>query len=215
MKGFHRKLSWFSLRQTALMILAMMMLISNWQSNRTSVVYADSVIPNHSIRVRILANSNSIADQAMKRVVQNAVSAQLDEWALKPHSIGEARQIIIAHIPALQETVRQILAKHDYNYAYKVELGIVPFPVKTYGHQVYPAGNYEALLITLGNGQGHNWWCVLFPPLCFTNAFTGGTPATNQHASLQITSKAQIHFYLWDKSKVFYTWFMHEWQMLV
>lgn len=196
-----------SVRQFGLMVFAIIMLISCWESNRNNVALADSAIPEQSIRLRILANSDTVEDQAMKRLVRDAVIAQMNTWVKQPDGIEAARRIVRAQLPALREVVGRELAAHGYSYPYQVELGNVPFPTKMYGNRVYPAGDYEALRITLGRGVGQNWWCVLFPPLCFVDAVSGEAvgkdPSSDAAAkpSLQIKSKKQIHFFLWDKAK--------------
>lgn len=197
----------FSARQLVLMVFAIIVLISCWESNRNNIALADSVIPEQSIRLRILANSDSIEDQVMKRRVRDVVIAQMNNWVTEPDGIENARRVVLEQLPAIQTLVSSELAAHGYHYAVKVELGQVPFPTKMYGTRVYPAGSYEALRITLGQGEGQNWWCVLFPPLCFVDAVSGEavaeatTPNKASEPTLQIKSKKQIHFYLWDKTK--------------
>jgi stage II sporulation protein R len=198
----------FSIRQLVLIVFAIIVLISCWESNRNNIALADSAIPEQSIRLRILANSDSIEDQVMKRLVRDAVIAQMNTWVKEPDGIERARLVVLEQLPALEALVKRELAVHGYYYAVRVELGKVPFPTKMYGNRVYPAGDYEALRITLGRGEGQNWWCVLFPPLCFVDAVSGeavGKAATSPNESklsLQIKSKKQIHFYLWDKTKL-------------
>jgi stage II sporulation protein R len=196
-----------SARQLFLMVFAIIVLISCWESNRNNIALADSVIPEQSIRLRILANSDSIEDQVMKRRVRDVVIAQMNKWVKAPDGIEDARRTVLEQLPAIQTLVNSELAAHGYHYAVQVELGQVPFPTKMYGNRVYPAGQYEALRITLGQGEGQNWWCVLFPPLCFVDAISGEAVAEKTTSSnvseptLQIKSKKQIHFFLWDKTK--------------
>ncbi|MEX2459732.1 MAG: stage II sporulation protein R [Paenibacillaceae bacterium] len=198
----------FLTRQWVLMVFVIIVLISSWESNRNNIALADSAIPEQSIRLRILANSDSIEDQVMKRRVRDAVIAQMNTWVKEPDGIENARRVVREQLPALQTLVTSELALYGYHYTVQVELGQVPFPTKMYGTRVYPAGNYEALRITLGRGEGQNWWCVLFPPLCFVDAVTGeavGKATASDKASppsIQIKSKKQIHFYLWDKAKL-------------
>jgi stage II sporulation protein R len=197
----------FSIRQLVLMVFAIIVLISCWESNRNNIALADSAIPEQSIRLRILANSDSIEDQVMKRLVRDAVITQMNTWVKEPDSIERIRLAVLEQLPALEALVKRELAAHGFYYAVRVELGNVPFPTKMYGNRVYPAGDYEALRITLGRGVGQNWWCVLFPPLCFVDAISGEAVASDSNSqaatqpSLQIKSKKQIHFYLWDKTK--------------
>lgn len=133
------------------------------------------VIPNEAIRLRILANSDSEKDQALKRKVRDQVKAQIDTWVADLTSIDDARLIIQSRIPELEQTVAQVLKEEGSKQSYKVEFGKhIKFPTKLYGNFLYPAGEYEAVLVTLGKGEGANWWCVLFPPLCFLD-FSSGT----------------------------------------
>ncbi|MCY9591757.1 stage II sporulation protein R [Paenibacillus chitinolyticus] len=152
--------------------LAIMMM--SWEGTRSNAALAEGAIPDQSIRLRILANSDKPEDQAIKRLVRDAIVAQMNEWVTGPHSIDEARQIVQQNLPVLEEVVRNTLTSRGLGgLPYTVELGQVPFPTKMYGNRVYPAGDYEALRVSLGEGKGQNWWCVLFPPLCFVDGVSG------------------------------------------
>jgi len=148
---------------------ALMMLVTCWEASLTNAAIAGQSIPSESIRIRIIANSDSAGDQWIKGKVRDAVVRAVNGWINDPHNIEQARADIRAHIPQLEQVVGEELSKYGYSYPYKVELGMVPFPAKVFGNRVYPAGEYEALRITLGGGEGLNWWCVLYPPLCFVN----------------------------------------------
>ncbi|KAF0996679.1 stage II sporulation protein R [Geobacillus sp. TFV-3] len=124
-------------------------------------------IPNEAIRLRILANSDADEDQQLKRKVRDAVNAQINGWVAELTSFEEAKRAIRSHLPDIEQTVARVLRDEQSDQTYKVEFGPVHFPTKVYGNYVYPAGVYDAVLITLGEGKGANWWCVLFPPLCF------------------------------------------------
>lgn len=155
------------------LILAIMMLVMSWESMKSDAAVASGAIPEESIRLRILANSDSPADQAVKRHIRDAVVADMERYATQSQTIEEARRTIASRLPAIEELVRRELTQRGFDYAVKAELGSVPFPTKMYGGTVYPAGDYEALRITLGAGAGQNWWCVLFPPLCFVDSVSG------------------------------------------
>lgn len=131
------------------------------------------VIPDEAIRLRILANSNGSEDQEVKRMVRDAVNEQITEWVSDLTSIDDARQTIVANLQVIEQIVENILLEEGITYSYQVDFAKVQFPTKLYGNFLYPAGEYEAVLITLGNGIGANWWCVLFPPLCFLDFSTG------------------------------------------
>jgi stage II sporulation protein R len=130
-------------------------------------------IPDDAIRLRILANSNSAADQSVKRKIRDAVNANVEQWVQELHSAEQAKRVIRSHLGDIRKTVATELMAMGLHENYKVTLGKADFPTKMYGGYVYPAGKYEALVVTLGQGDGANWWCVLFPPLCFLDFDNG------------------------------------------
>lgn len=136
------------------------------------------VIPNEAIRLRILANSNSEQDQEIKRIVRDRVNAQITEWVSDLTSMEAAREKIITNLDILEATAKEVLEENGVNQKVQIRFGEVDFPTKLYGNFLYPAGKYEAVLITLGEGTGANWWCVLFPPLCFLD-FSSGTAVSD------------------------------------
>lgn len=131
------------------------------------------VIPNEAIRLRILANSDKEADQALKRKVRDAVNAEITKWVEELTSIEEARSLIKSRLPEIKKIAEEVVEKEQSSQTVKAEFAKVQFPTKLYGQFLYPAGEYEAVLITLGEGKGANWWCVLFPPLCFLDFSNG------------------------------------------
>lgn len=131
------------------------------------------VIPSDAIRLRILANSDSAEDQALKRLVRDEVNEEITKWVAQLTSKEEAREVIQAGLPEIERIAKRIVAEQKAEQEVKVEFGLVDFPTKLYGEFLYPAGKYEAILITLGEGKGANWWCVLFPPLCFLDFSNG------------------------------------------
>ncbi|KKI89681.1 stage II sporulation protein R [Bacillus sp. SA1-12] len=131
------------------------------------------VIPDEAIRLRILANSNSDEDQELKRKVRDAVNKEITEWVEELTSVEAARKLIQSRLPQIEAIVEGVLEKENKQQSYSVDFGNVNFPTKLYGNFVYPAGEYEAILITLGEAKGANWWCVLFPPLCFLDFSNG------------------------------------------
>lgn len=157
-------------------VLLVMLLAMCWENALNSAAIVEGAIPEEAIRLRILANSDSASDQAVKRHVRDAVAGELRKRSAGADSIGEAREAIAGALPELETLVKRELEARGFGYQATVKFGPVPFPAKIYGNRVYPAGEYEALLITLGEGKGENWWCVLFPPLCFADAVGVGKP---------------------------------------
>ncbi|PEX88651.1 stage II sporulation protein R [Bacillus cereus] len=141
-----------------------------------------SVIPKEAVRLRILANSDSDKDQALKRKVRDEVKAQIDGWVADLTSFEEARKVIQSHIPEIEKTVANTLKKEGSKETFQVKFSKnVKFPTKVYGNFIYPAGEYEAVLITIGEGEGANWWCVLFPPMCFLDFSSGTAVRKEEH----------------------------------
>lgn len=163
-----------------------MILMMAWEGQKSDAAVAEVSIPQESIRLRILANSDGAGDQLVKRQIRDQVVEQINQWVAgleDPQSLEQARALIQSHLPELNDLVGGELARRGIDYSYKVELGTVPFPTKMYGGRVYPAGEYEALRVTLGAGKGQNWWCVLFPPLCFIDAGSGDAAAAEPAAA--------------------------------
>ncbi|HDR4421641.1 TPA: stage II sporulation protein R [Bacillus cereus] len=141
-----------------------------------------SVIPKEAVRLRILANSDSDKDQALKRKVRDEVKAQIDGWVADLTSFEDARKVIQSHIPEIEKTVANTLKQEGSKDSFQVKFSKnVKFPTKVYGNFIYPAGEYEAVLITIGEGEGANWWCVLFPPMCFLDFSSGTAVRKEEH----------------------------------
>lgn len=141
----------------------------NLFQKQTEMTY---MIPEEAIRLRILANSDSDGDQRMKQLVRDEVYTFIHESIQTFDNIDLARLTIAKNLPKIEKIVEQTLAENGVSDTFNVFFRKkVVFPHKTYGSFVYPAGEYEAILITIGEGKGENWWCVLFPPLCFIDFF--------------------------------------------
>lgn len=119
------------------------------------------------IRLHVLANSDSPADQRLKLLVRDAVVNYLAPKLEGVNDKSQVRQIIAENkIELISLSSRILLAQGAY-YPVDIEIGVFDFPVKSYGDIVLPAGKYEAVRVLIGDAEGANWWCVLFPPLCF------------------------------------------------
>ncbi len=118
------------------------------------------IIPNKAIRFRVIANSNSLEDQREKEIIKEKVEEEVYNLINGTTSSEDVRSLIKNNMESIEKIV------NDYKVDYKINYGYNYFPVKNYKGVLYPAGNYESLVITLGEGIGDNFWCVLFPPLC-------------------------------------------------
>ncbi len=156
-----------------MIVLSLGTILSLYMPKTEAAEKESIVIPGEAIRLRILANSDFTKDQAIKRKVRDAVNAKITLWVQDLTSMEKARAVIKGKLPEIQETAEKVVREHGSDQPVKVEFGKVQFPTKLYGQYLYPAGEYQAVLITLGSGEGANWWCVLYPPLCFLDFSNG------------------------------------------
>lgn len=143
--------------------LAILICVSNLE-------FSEQIEKDSLIRIHVLANSDSQADQQLKLQVKDAVVGYLQPQLEQSHSIEESRQIIQDQLSQIAQTATNTLRQAGCSYDVTLQYGHFDFPVKYYGSFSLPAGNYEALRILIGQGKGQNWWCVLFPPMCFTDS---------------------------------------------
>lgn len=122
------------------------------------------------LRFHVLANSDSESDQALKLKVRDAVGAQMAEVLSDAESLAECEELVTANMDAIERTAERVIAQEGYTYTVDAFLQEVSFPVKTYGNYTFPAGEYEALELVIGEGEGHNWWCVMYPNMCFSGS---------------------------------------------
>lgn len=123
---------------------------------------------DNMLRVRVIANSNSEYDQKIKNNVSNNLKTKLYNLLKEEDSIETARKKINDNMSVLSNNVKDSLEGIDYSY--NINYGYNYFPEKEYKGKTYKEGKYESLLVTLGEGKGDNWWCILFPPLCLLEA---------------------------------------------
>lgn len=122
------------------------------------------------LRFHVLANSDEEYDQELKLKVRDAVGAQMAELLSDAKSRAECEQIIQRELDEIARTAQSVIKEEGYSYEAETFLREVEFPVKTYGDYTFPAGTYEALEIVIGEGEGHNWWCVMYPNMCFAGS---------------------------------------------
>ena len=137
------------------------------------------------IRLHVIANSDSLSDQRLKLKVRDAVIAYMDDQD-ELSTVSETREHLESNLDRLETIANGVIAAEGYDYDAKAKLGVRYIPEKSYGDMTFPAGNYEALNITLGDGEGANWWCVVFPPLCLLDE---GTAELTDPQDLQLRWK--------------------------
>ena len=154
-----------------LVIISMMTISINGETKEKENLSED--YKDKLIRFHVLANSNSDEDQELKLKVRDAIINYLKPKLINSNSINESENIIKNEYDNLEKIARDIIVENGYNYEVKVGIDYSTFPTKQYSSIVLPAGEYKALRIIIGEGKGKNWWCVMFPPLCFVDEENG------------------------------------------
>lgn len=135
--------------------------------------HASEQLAGQVLRFHVLADSDSEKDQQVKMQVKSAVISYLQEEMGEKRSLSGTKEFVAAHLEEIRELAEQTVRQENSGDAVTAELVTDEFPEKTYGDVTFPAGTYEALRICIGSGKGHNWWCCLYPNLCFTDAVCG------------------------------------------
>ncbi len=120
------------------------------------------------LRVHVRANSNDVADQNVKLKVRDCVNAYLTERLTKTYDYDKAVQIVKGSVTDLTALANGTLKANGFSYRAKIRVGEEFFPARAYGDYVVKSGTYQALIVELGLAKGDNWWCVIYPPLCYT-----------------------------------------------
>lgn len=122
------------------------------------------------LRFHVLANSDEEQDQELKLKVRDAVGTLMAEKLRDADTLEKSREIVQESLSEIERTAADTIEQEGYGYPVQAALTSCAFPEKTYGMFTFPAGNYEALRVVIGEGQGHNWWCVMYPNLCFSGS---------------------------------------------
>lgn len=144
-----------------------------------SFSYANNVVSdlsNSLFRLHVIANSNTKEDQNLKYLVRDELISYMNTLCSNVSSKEQAIAIANEHLDNFQKVANEVISKNGFNYSAKVQIGNFAFPTKTYGDISLPAGYYDALKVELGKAEGKNWWCVMFPSLCFVDINNGIVP---------------------------------------
>lgn len=135
-----------------------------------NVLAEKNLIPDDAIRIRVIPNSNSIYDQDMKAKVKEELQNSMYSLLKDVKGVDDARKVINSNLKNIDNNINNLFKKENYNQTFDINFGLNYFPEKEYKGIKYEEGYYESLLVTIGEGAGDNWWCVLFPPLCLIEA---------------------------------------------
>lgn len=133
-------------------------------------------IQNSVFRLHVIANSDSDEDQNLKYIVRDKVLEYINSISNSSMTKDEVIALANENINEIQKIAENTIHENGYNYSVKLNIGNFSFPTKKYGDITFPAGFYDALKIEIGEAKGHNWWCVMFPPLCFVDVTSGIVP---------------------------------------
>ena len=144
-------------------------------------------IAENVIRFHVLANGNSPADQNLKEKVRLAILAEFEETLSSAANIEKTRAYLTENLPEMQSIAQSVIASEGYDYSVSANLSTVFFPTQRYGKMSFPPGNYEAVQLIIGEGRGNNWWCLMFPPLCYVDMTA--TEAGRQQLASTVTEE--------------------------
>ncbi|MBU3185579.1 stage II sporulation protein R [Clostridium estertheticum] len=159
----------FILTSFAVMIIIFIALNSTSLSGKAS----QSDVASKLIRFHVIANSDDKIDQNLKLKVRDSVLKYISPKIVDCKNIKESRKIINNENKNIKKIAERIIKENGFKYSVSTSLSEEYFPVKTYGNITLPQGKYEAYRIIIGTGKGKNWWCVMFPPLCFVDITKG------------------------------------------
>lgn len=148
-----------------------------------AISYVDAVsndLSSSVLRLHVIANSDSVEDQNLKYIVRDNVLAYMNELCSNVSTKEEAISIVSSHLEDFKQVAQDTITSNGLDDTVSVELGNFDFPTKTYGDISLPSGFYDALRIKIGVASGQNWWCVMFPPLCFVDVSSGIVPDSSK-----------------------------------
>lgn len=143
------------IRATALLLMVLIMVIICYESRASGL-----------LRLHVIANSDSVRDQQVKLKIRDAILGYERTQLSGCTDSAQARQMLMSNGSGLIRRIEEVLEECGMDYGAQLMIGDYEFPEREYGYITYPAGEYKALKVVLGEGKGQNWWCVIFPPLC-------------------------------------------------
>lgn len=171
LKNNFKKLKYFSLLATLIFFFILVSAISY-----VSAVSAN--LSNSVFRLHVIANSDSTEDQNLKYIVRDKIIEHVNELGKNAKTKEELIENI--NLDEINDIAKKTIIENGYDYNVEVEIGNFSFPTKTYGDISLPAGFYDALRVKIGKAEGQNWWCVMFPPLCFVDISSGIVPTESK-----------------------------------
>lgn len=154
-------------------LLALLLFLYVFISAQSYVTAVSTNLSDAVFRLHVIANSDTDADQALKLKVRDSLLAYMNEICSNCSTKDEAISLANQHKDEFQKIAEQTITNNGYNYSVKINIDNFYFPTKNYGDISLPAGMYDALRVEIGEAKGQNWWCVMFPSLCFVDISSG------------------------------------------
>lgn len=192
-----------------MIIAGMITALVVWESGVSAEAALQQHLSEEVLRFHVLANSDSQEDQALKLKVRDGVLAYLEREMPDSENVDDTVQWVREHTDELEEEARNVLDKQGCDDTVSAAVTTCWFPEKTYGDVTFPAGNYEALRIEIGAAKGHNWWCVLYPGLCFMDTVNAVVPeegkqklknvlTEDEYSRVTAESNFKISWFFWE-----------------
>lgn len=139
-----------------------------------------SDIQDSVFRLHVIANSDSVEDQNLKYIVRDKILEYINNISNNELSKEDVILLISRNLDNIQKIAEDTIHENGFDYSVKLNIGNFAFPTKTYGDISFPSGFYDALKVEIGEAKGQNWWCVMFPPLCFVDVTSGIVPDSSK-----------------------------------
>ena len=196
----------------AIFIATLVTAAAVWRVQTVAAAERQEHLSQEVLRFHVVANSDSKRDQALKIKVRDAVLDWMEEALPKEMDVKQTTQWVREHIDELEAISKQTLEENGADDTVSAAVCTCYFPDKTYGDVTFPAGNYEALRIEIGNAKGHNWWCVLYPNLCFLDTTNAVVPdegkkklknvlTEEEYSQITAESEFKIKWFFWGDDK--------------
>lgn len=168
------------MKQTCRVFFAILLLTCVFTNTASGKYVSANGLSGKILRLHVVAHSDSPADQELKLLVKDSVVKYMQTLTADCADIDEVKSTVTAHRTDIETLALQTLLENNDASPVTVSIGTMYFPQKVYGDLTFPEGDYEALKIQIGDGLGKNWWCVLYPPLCFVDVSTGIVPESSK-----------------------------------
>ena len=189
-------------RYILLTLLLLLFIFISALSYATTVSYD---IQNSVFRLHVIANSDEEYDQNLKYIVRDEILKYVNSISSNAVSKEDVIELVKTNSNEIKKIAEETIVANGYDYSVNVNIGNFEFPTKTYGDLSLPAGLYDALRVEIGKAEGANWWCVMFPPLCFVDVSSGVVPteskeviknnlANDEEYDLLVASNAEVKF---------------------